>query len=74
MSETFPAMLLLVHRCRAEAFRHRDAVNAGSGIVMPYACSGDDGAPAWSVGADGFGHWCLLFGYAEYSKVSRARS
>ena len=36
-----------------------DAVNAGKGIVMPYACAGDDGAPAWSVGADGFAHWCL---------------
>lgn len=46
----------------------RDAVDAGKGIVMPYACVGDDGAPAWSVGADGFAHWCLLFGYAEYSE------
>jgi hypothetical protein len=44
-----------------------DAVNAGKGIVMPYACAGDDGEPAWSTGADGFAHWCLLFGYAEYS-------
>jgi hypothetical protein len=46
----------------------RDAIDAGKGIVMPYACAGDDGAPAWSVGADGFAHWCLLFGYAEYKK------
>jgi hypothetical protein len=46
------------------------AVNAGNGIVMPYACAGNDGEPAWSTGADGFAHWCLLFGYAEYLKGS----
>jgi len=43
------------------------AVNAGKGIVMPYACAGNDGAPAWSTGADGFAHWCLVFGCAEFS-------
>jgi hypothetical protein len=49
-----------------------DAVNKGHGIVMPYACAGDDGAPAWSSrNADGFAHWCLLFGYVEYSKGYR---
>jgi len=47
-----------------------DAVNAGKGIVMPYACAGNDGAPAWSTGADGFAHWCLVFGYVEYSTGS----
>jgi hypothetical protein len=36
-----------------------DAVNARKGIVMPNACAADDGAPAWSVRADGFAHWCL---------------
>jgi hypothetical protein len=37
---------------------------------MPYACAGDDGAPAWvTKGPDGFAHWCLLFGYAEYLKA-----
>jgi hypothetical protein len=46
------------------------AVNKSNGIVMPYACAGNDGAPAWSIGADGFAHWCLLFGYAEYLKGS----
>jgi hypothetical protein len=45
----------------------RDAVNAGKGIVIPYACTGDTGAPDWSAGPVGFAHWCLLFGYAEYS-------
>jgi hypothetical protein len=39
-----------------------DAVNAGKGIVMPYACAGDDGEQAWS---NGVAHWCLFFGYAE---------
>jgi hypothetical protein len=34
-----------------------DAVNAGRGIVMPYACAGDDGA-TWSVGAMASG--CLF--------------
>jgi hypothetical protein len=47
-----------------------DAVNAGKGIVMPYACAGNDGAPAWSTGTDGFAHWCLVFGYAEFSTGS----
>src|SRR5262249_34421927 len=39
----------------------RDAVNAGKGIVTPYAGAADDGAPAWrsTKGPDGFAHWCL---------------
>jgi len=28
---------------------------------------GDDGAPAWSRTSTGFAHWCLLFGYVEFS-------
>lgn len=45
----------------------QDAVNSGHGIVMPYACADDSGAPAWAMRSDGFAHWCLLFGYAEYA-------
>ena len=41
-------------------------VNKGHSVIFPYACAGDDGAPAWW--SDGFAHWCLLFGYAEYLK------
>jgi hypothetical protein len=44
-------------------------VNKGHSVILPYACAGDDGAPAWW--SDGFAHWCLLFGYAEYSKGYR---
>jgi hypothetical protein len=45
----------------------QDAVNTGHGIVLPYACADNDGGPAWSMNAQGFAHWCLLFGYVEYS-------
>jgi len=48
-----------------------DAVNEDHAILMPYSCAGDDGAPAWSYKIDGFAHWCLLFGYVEYSKGSQ---
>jgi hypothetical protein len=48
-----------------------DEVDKGHAILMPYACAGDDGAPAWSYKIDGFAHWCLLFGYVEYSKGSQ---
>jgi hypothetical protein len=51
-----------------------DEVDKGRAIVMPYACAGDDGTPAWSsIGAQGFAHWCLLFGYVEKSRGSRLK-
>ena len=49
----------------------KTAVKSGHGIVMPYSCEGDDGAPAWSTNADGFAHWCLLFGYFESERFKR---
>jgi hypothetical protein len=49
-----------------------DEVDKGHAIIMPYACAGDDGAPAWSSHhAQSFAHWCLLFGYVEYSQGSQ---
>jgi len=49
-----------------------DEVNKGHAVVMPYACAGDDGEPAWSSrNAQGFAHWCLLFGFVEYSYPRR---
>jgi hypothetical protein len=43
------------------------AIANGHGVVFPYACAGDDGAPAWSRTSNGFTHWCLLFGYVTFS-------
>jgi hypothetical protein len=43
------------------------AFAANRALVLPYSCLGDDGAPAWSRSSNGFAHWCLLFGYVEFT-------
>lgn len=45
----------------------QEAVNDDKGIVMPYASADNDGTPAWSMRAEGFAHWSLLFGYVKYT-------
>ena len=44
-----------------------EATNANCGIVFPYAAADDNGEPAWQNQAKGFAHWCLVFGYVEYT-------
>ena len=55
-----------------EVVKH--AVNSGRAIVMPYSCADNSGAPAWSANADGFAHWCLVFGYLDRESARRESS